>query len=214
MKQICEKIGQQIYYMPRFGKEPEPLCVGARVVLQQNLWFDGKLLNGSVGEVLEIKYNDLNQQENKLPLYVLVKFDNYAGTEFYTSGSLKGVPVIPILDDDAPLRFKGKKRPKNVQYLPLKGAYGITIHKTQSLTLPGVSVFLDNYEMCPGMDFVSFSRVKSLEHLTILDRKIQDERIVRDKNELFYNPYDHCNKFFEHQLNEQKRLEELSNMPQ
>jgi len=203
-------LGQTIYYMPRTGKVAEPLCVGARVVLEKNLWFGGRLLNGSVGEVLKIKYENTTPTENELPEYVLVKFKNYLGTELYRSDQLEGVPIVPIDDDDVDEKLTKSNKNKKFKYIPLKGAYAFTVHKTQSLTLPRVAVFLDYTEMCTGLDFVSFSRIKRLEDLVILDHHVRDRRMIRSTDTSFYDKNNHHNKFFEAQLNEQERLESLS----
>ena len=209
------ELGRKISFMPRAGNKklkPQPLCVGAKVVLEKNLWFDGRLLNGSTGEVLEIRPRDVNKMDG-LPEYVLVNFDKYAGTELYPSGGQMGVPVVPISDDENPNTSKWAK------WIPLRGAYGTTVHKTQSLTLPRVAIYFGNSEMFPGMDFVSMSRVKRLEDLAILDPHIPDKRFVYKKIHEVENgcddPYnEHVaivkNNFFECQLREQARLEELA----
>ena len=159
-------LGQEISYIHRTGSKykrfkPQPLCIGAKVVLEKNLWFDGRLLNGSVGEVLEIKHPKIRKVGScwRFPEYVLVKFDKYAGTELYSSGGQLGVPIVPIPDEQLGAASKWAK------WVPLRGAYGTTVHKTQSLTLPRVAIYLGSSEMFPGMDFVAMSRVKRLEDL-------------------------------------------------
>jgi len=202
-----KKLNQEIHHLPRPDQPhkdwesvpTQPLCVGAKVVLEKNLWFEGRLLNGSIGEVLEIKYVNDSPAPGELPEYVLVKFDNFMGLELYPSGTLAGVPIVPILGEK---KGEKSKKPKMVRYIPLRGAYGITVHKTQSLTLPKAAIFLDDREIFSGMDFVSFSRVKRLEDIAILDSNICTSRLVYDN--------DYVNGFFQIQLAEQERLEALA----
>ena len=196
-----KELGQEIHYMPRPGLISQPLCVGAKVVLEKNLWFNGRLLNGTIGNVLEIKFKNSPPDPNELPEYVLVDFKNYMGTELYTSGNLQGVPIVPILDEE---QAKLKKS-KLAKYIPLRGAYGITVHKTQSLTLPKAAVYLGDYEIFPSVDFVSFSRVKKLTYLAVLDRELSEHRLV-------YGPNTETQaiKYFHDQVWEQRRLEGIA----
>ena len=54
------------------------LAVGCRVMLRDNLWVRGGLVNGTLGTVHAIVY-DTNTAPPSLPLYILVQFDNYQG---------------------------------------------------------------------------------------------------------------------------------------
>ena len=200
------QLGKEIHYIIRSEQKKEALCVGAKVVLERNLWFDGRLLNGSRGEILEIKYHNPNPAEYELPKYVLVRFEEYAGKELYTSEDMEGVqgvPIVPILDEldelEGPMDSPITK--KNLMCIPLRAAYGVTVHKTQSLTLPRVAVFLSWSEIFTGMDFVSMSRVRSLNDLAILDSHIQHNRFVQSAATT------QNRNFFHYQLREQERLE-------
>ena len=197
-----KELGQEIHYMPRPGLISQPLCVGAKVVLEKNLWFNGRLLNGSIGNVLEIKFKNSPPDPNELPEYVLVDFKNFMGTELYTSGNLQGVPIVPILDEE---QAKLKKS-KLAKYIPLRGAYGITVHKTQSLTLPKAAVYLGGCEIFPSIDFVTFSRVKKIGDLAILDREVLEGRLVYDNAET------QIIKYFHDQVWEQHRLEGIAQL--
>jgi len=200
------KLDQKIYHITRTGQEKEPLCVGAKVVLERNLWFDGRLLNGSCGEILEIKYNNPNPTDDEMPKYVLVRFNDYAGNKLYPSEELdgvEGVPIVPILDepDEEEGPTESPIRKKNLMCIPLRAAYGVTVHKTQSLTLPRVAVYLSWSEIFTGMDFVSLSRVKSLNDLVILDKEIHHNRFLQS------SAASNNRAFFQYQLREQERLE-------
>ncbi len=103
------------------------VCIahGARVMLSANLWVEAGLVNGALGTVQAICYDD-NQQPPDLPIAVTVKFDTYAGPTLPDG-------TVPI----APLRriwFSMTKQCSRLQ-VPLKLAWAVTIHKSQGLTL-------------------------------------------------------------------------------
>jgi len=68
----------------------------------------------------------------------------------------------------------GKRKPKwevkgTCTYMPLRLAYGTTVHKSQGLTLDAVQVLItDNFFSSPGMLYVALSRARSLEGLRIV----------------------------------------------
>jgi ATP-dependent exoDNAse (exonuclease V) alpha subunit len=68
----------------------------------------------------------------------------------------------------------GKKKPKweiegTVTYMPLRLAYGTTVHKSQGLTMDRVQVLItDDFFSAPGMLYVALSRARSLEGLRIV----------------------------------------------
>lgn len=56
-----------------------------------------------------------------------------------------------------------------VVYMPLRAAYGCTVHKTQGLTLDNVQVNInDSFMKQPGMLFVALSRARTAEGLRIV----------------------------------------------
>ena len=74
------------------GLEPVVyIAHGARVMLSANLWVEVGLVNGALGTVQAICYDD-NQQPPDLPIAVMVKFDTYAGPTL-PDGT---VPIAPL----------------------------------------------------------------------------------------------------------------------
>lgn len=71
------------------------------------------------------------------------------------------MPIVPTL---AQWEGKGGKSCSRRQ-LPLHLAYGVTIHKSQGLTLDRVVVHLGETEFSRGLAFVACSRVKTLATL-------------------------------------------------
>lgn len=109
-----------------------------RVMLLKNLDFDAGLINGTCGNV-----EDINDDG------IIVKFDN---------GELK-----LIKREEFDYTKDGKLLARRIQY-PLRLAYGITIHKSQGMTLD--KVFIDfNRIFEYGQAYVALSRVKSLNGL-------------------------------------------------
>ena len=107
-------------------------------MLLKNLDFDAGLINGTCGNV-----EDINDDG------IIVKFDN---------GELK-----LIKREEFDYTKDGKLLARRIQY-PLRLAYGITIHKSQGMTLD--EVFIDfNRIFEYGQAYVALSRVKSLEGL-------------------------------------------------
>lgn len=126
--------------LDKYCKAPQKLVLkkGCRVMLLKNLDFEQGLINGSCGVVREISQDG-----------VTINFDN---------GYQKAIK---------PQEFEyskdGKLLAKRVQY-PLRLAYGITIHKSQGMTLD--EVFIDfNRIFEYGQAYVALSRVKSLNGL-------------------------------------------------
>ena len=54
------------------------LCVGQIVMLTCNIWVQSGLVNGALGEVIQIVYRPRSNPP-QLPAYVVVEFDNYIG---------------------------------------------------------------------------------------------------------------------------------------
>lgn len=66
------------------------IAIGCRVMLRRNLWTEGGLVNGSIGTVRAIVYNNKHKPPEH-PAYILVEFDNYNGP-FFTE---RCFPVVP-----------------------------------------------------------------------------------------------------------------------
>ena len=91
-----------------------------------------------------------------LPIAVIVKFDDYAGTSI-SNNMQQCVPIycpITVISDSL-----GNLNER--QQLPLKISWAMTIHKSLGLTL--TTAWID---MCmkktPGISYVAISRVKTL----------------------------------------------------
>jgi ATP-dependent DNA helicase PIF1 len=133
------------------------LKVNAQVMLIANLDVTNGLTNGSRGVVKEIKGEG-----------VVVKFIN--GVEVTISSY-----TFEIDDDDY-------KYTRTV--IPLKLAYAISIHKSQSLTVDCILVDVGYKIFCPGQAYVALSRCRNLKSLYI--SSFLQNKIYPDETALEY----------------------------
>ena len=127
------------------------LVVGQQVMLTANLWVQAGLVNGSLGKVIDIAYNS-SEQPPTLPSFFVVEFLHYKGP-LWDASNPTYVPISPIT--------RGSYRK-----LPLRMAWGLTIHKAQGMTLQNVTIDIGNTDR-QGLTFNAISRVTSLASLRI-----------------------------------------------
>jgi ATP-dependent exoDNAse (exonuclease V) alpha subunit len=84
---------------------------------------------------------------------LMVEFADYSGPS--CSDTLAN--IVPI----------GAERMGQEIQLPVKLAWGMTIHKAQGLTLPKVTVDIGEREIASGLSFVAFSRVRKIADLRV-----------------------------------------------
>ena len=170
------------------------VCIahGARVMLTANLWVNVGLVNGAIGTVAAICYQD-GQCPPDLPVAVTVNFDSYIGPTL-PNGT---VPITPLRR----IWFATTQQCSRLQ-LPLKLAWAVTIHKAQGMTLIRVVIDVGKKEFSSGLMFVACSRVRHLTDLLfvppftfqrlaslskssrILERLLEDERLQRMSTQL------------------------------
>jgi ATP-dependent DNA helicase PIF1 len=130
------------------------LRVGARVMFLDNTLFDAGLCNGTIGIVVAIK------SDNDGDDYA----DHAIHVAFPTKSQMVEVAVRRITD-----YFLCNGQPcSRIQY-PLQVAFALTVHKTQGLTLPHISVALNHEMFAPGQAYVALSRAPSCSAVSILD---------------------------------------------
>ena len=99
-------------------------------MLTRNLWTEYGLVNGSLGTVKNIIY-DQGHLPPSLPIVIIVRFDKYVGP------SCLDIPnCVPICVCTSSSTTHGKTFERT--QFPLKLAWAITIHKSQGLTLDKV----------------------------------------------------------------------------
>ena len=125
------------------------LTVGCRVILVVTLSVSEKLVNGSVGTVVKFSAS---------PSIPYVKFD----------GVTEAIGVAPY---DWVFKQNGKEIARRRQ-IPLSLAWGVSIHKSQGMTLTACEVSLDKIFEA-GQAYVALSRCKALESLSIISENPQ-----------------------------------------
>ena len=136
------------------------LAKNSKVMLTMNMWPSVGLCNGATGTVVDFIY-DNNLQPPSLPIAVIVQFDEYDGPSIFENRP-KRVPICPVT-----ITLQMSATCHERQQLPLKLAWGLTIHKSQGLTLPKAVIDLGKSEITPGISYVAISRVKSLSSCRI-----------------------------------------------
>src|ERR1700691_610666 len=144
------------------------LAEGAKVILNRNLWTSKGLVNGAQDVVKKIWFDQGSNARSHLPAVVFVQFDGYSGPETpaWEGISPSWVPIVPAV---ARWETKTGKQLTRTQF-PLMMAWGITIHKSQGLTLEKVVVELGDKDFSAGLSFVAISRVKTLKGLAFRTR--------------------------------------------
>ena len=176
------------------------ICIAksARVMLISNLWVEVGLVNGGIGTVKAICYQ--NGGPPDLPLAVMVLFDKYCGPTLHDG-------TVPVTPDPIRHTWSCSGVQCSRLQLPLKLAWAVTIHKSQGLTLDKVVIDLGKREFSSGLTFVACSRVRQLQYLLFIplvplqrltslansqwvaQRKAEDQRLMRMES-LYIGNYD------------------------
>lgn len=173
---------------------------------------------GPSGLVEVLSKNLLAHEELKLKIGALVMFVKNNFEKGYVNGTLgrvikfneEGAPIvetkqgkyIEVLPEKWNIEEDGKIKAQ-VEQLPLRLAWAITVHKSQGMTLDVAEIDLSrSFE--PGMGYVALSRVRSLDGIRLMGLndvalKMNVEAAEMDK---------------EFQILSQKAEEEFQNIPQ
>jgi len=149
------------------------LAKGSRVMLSANIWTEAGLVNGSMGIVQDILFEEHGPPS--LPVAVLVEFEAYKGPTITTLEGNKVVPIVPIKRS-----WEGKNGPCSRLQVPICLAWAITVHKSQGLTLEKAKIDIGSKEFAAGLSFVALSRVRSLNDMCL--KQFSFERLERIKN--------------------------------
>jgi ATP-dependent exoDNAse (exonuclease V) alpha subunit len=134
---------------------------------------DQNIYNGTVGVVTDI---DLENLEIRVAFSVI-----------------GGIVDIGIKKEIVTFQVDGK--PASRCQFPLQNAFALTVHKTQGLTLPEVSLSLDNQMFSAGQAYVALSRCSDWSKVNIAS--LHPSAFIVDKE----------------MLEEYKRLEEIAANP-
>ena len=134
------------------------LAKECEVILTTNLWKEAGLTNGAKGIVKYIVYEP-RIKPKALPSIVIVQFPQYVGPSYQKTIS-KCAPITPIKRS----WFSGKTQCWR-RMLPLKPAYGTTIHSSQGQSLDRVIINIGKKEFSNGLTYTAISRCKKIEML-------------------------------------------------
>ncbi|KAJ1518828.1 hypothetical protein ONE63_011560 [Megalurothrips usitatus] len=131
-------------------------------MLRSNLWTEKGLVNGAVGHIVHILYEEGSDPAKDPPAALVCTFDNYTGP--YLDDSRKTVVISAITR-----QWTSKKGTDCVRIqFPVALCYACTIHKSQGLSLEKVFMNIGALrEKASGQTYTALSRVTSLEGLLL-----------------------------------------------
>jgi ATP-dependent DNA helicase PIF1 len=147
------------------------LCIGAKVMLIQNIWVELGLVNGTTGTVEDIVWKGHADIKKDQPQSLLIAVDGYNGPALFTrQDGKKVVPIFSVLREWEGIRGSCSRR-----QFPITLAFALTVHKSQGLTLNRVVLDIKEKDKTAGLTYVAISRVKKLSGL-MFERGFDMER--------------------------------------
>lgn len=171
------------------------VCVGAKCMLTANVDVQNGWCNGTLGTIHDIQGDTIVMKNSKglmLPItrkeYLRTKHRQECDVLLKEGKGKKRLcgkldcdhtPMYAYTDDDA--LYKSDKElvgtSMKVEQFPLLLAWGITIHKSQGMTLDACTITLP-YQYSPSLIYVALSRCTSFEKLTLkTDHPIKYDQI-------------------------------------
>ena len=181
------------------GLDPEiEMKEGARIMLTKNISIADRLINGQLGTISKVAFDDITKEVSVL----YINFDDKrAGketvrncTDLYAKRN-NLVPIVP-LSTNIMINPKRVNSPEMVRtQFPVTLAWACTVHKVQGLTLDRIVIsFALNKQRAfqYGQAYAALSRVRTLDGLFILDRfdpnQIRaDDRVTEEYERLRIN---------------------------
>ncbi|KAE8749142.1 hypothetical protein FOCC_FOCC004048 [Frankliniella occidentalis] len=137
------------------------LAKNARIMLKSNLWTEKGLVNGAMGTIVDIVYEEDKNPPYEAPAIIIVRFDNYDGP--YLDNDQKTFPITVLTKS---WNVSGENMTRT--QFPTVLCYACSIHQSQSLTLlEKVVLNIGPREMATGITHVGLSRVKSVTGLVL-----------------------------------------------
>lgn len=138
------------------------LCVGAQVIVTRNIDQDLGIVNGTRGTIIKF---DLD--------YILIKLldqREYSLTFFHVKSDDLNDPNVDF------------------KYIPLKLAWGISIHSSQGMTIDALEIDLGSSIFTEGQAYTGLSRARSLSSIKI--KKLLKRSFKTNKDVIaFYEKY-------------------------
>ena len=189
-KHIINKFNRDIGSVLKEVESDFEFKIGARVMLRKNLHKQSGLVNGARGII-----RDISVKNNKVS-GILVEFapnliksssvstlgctpvdftsesneeEDYISSEYFRAISSYQCWFYPYEFENIEYVSSSTRIVRKRIQLPFNLAWGISIHKSQGLSLLDLAVDFKGGCFCPGQAYVSLSRAKYLEKLYILN---------------------------------------------
>uniref|UniRef100_A0A6C0GZV3 Ribonuclease H n=1 Tax=viral metagenome TaxID=1070528 RepID=A0A6C0GZV3_9ZZZZ len=134
------------------------LCVGAQVVVLANIDQDAGIVNGTRGVIISLNKNK-----------VIIKRVNGSkiDIQYYKTTNIEDETLV-------------------VQYIPLKLAYALSIHRSQGMTLDAIEIDIGQKIFAAGQAYTALSRAQCLKSVKVV--AISKNSFIINKDVLeFYN---------------------------
>ena len=139
---------------------------GCKVILRTNLWREMGLVNGAQGKIWKIIYSP-GRTPPDLPDCVLVEIPQFLGESPKGIEKPKIVPIVPI---ERSWWSAKDKVMYSRRALPIDDAYGITIHSSQGMNMPGKTLIdLGDREFSCGLTYTALSRCTNFQQIAFTD---------------------------------------------
>lgn len=109
-----------------------------KIMLRAYLWTEMGLVNGAVGTIVDLLYEENAKPPNDKPAVLICTFDDYKGPYLGNDPNNK---IIPIPTVSRSWTAKGNIQCTRTAF-PVQVAHAVTVHKSQGLTLERVGRFI------------------------------------------------------------------------
>ena len=160
------------------------LSVDSLVMYTYNSSFQYKIVNGSIGVVKDIVYEQ-GKQPPDLPLAVIVHFDCYTGPPLFTiPGTNTSIPLmekfVPLIPITVMSDYCSQDEIFQRTQIPLKLSWGFTAWKGQGSTFKNpIGIVLGDKEKSEGLTYTNISRSTNIENIC-LPQGITFERLTAE----------------------------------
>ena len=137
------------------------LCINAQIIITTNINQDLGIINGTRGIITQLNNNN-----------VIIKTIN---NELINITYFK-----TIYQEDNSIYFN---------YMPIKLAYALSIHKSQGATLDAIEINIGKDIFAAGQAYTALSRVRNLNNVIIKD-VLKNSFIIKDEVLQFYSKID------------------------
>ena len=133
------------------------LCVGAQIVILANIDQDEGIVNGTRGVIIDVKLSSV----------IIKRIDN----------SVVEIRYHKTVSSEDSNIF--------VNFMPMKLAYALSIHKAQGMTLDAIEIDIGNKIFASGQAYTAISRAKNLKSIKIKDISINSFIVNNDVLEFY-----------------------------